>query len=33
MAERIALYDGRLEVRNDEDGFRVTATFPWQAAT
>jgi signal transduction histidine kinase len=33
MAERVALYDGRLEIAGDEDGFRVAARFPWQAAT
>jgi signal transduction histidine kinase len=28
MAERVALYDGRLEIASGGDGFRVTARFP-----
>ncbi len=28
MAERVALYDGRLETSDSEDGFRVVAHFP-----
>lgn len=33
MAERVALYDGRLEIAGEERSFRVAARFPWQATT
>lgn len=33
MAERVALYDGRLDVAGEADGFRVSARFPWRAAS
>ena len=32
MAERVALYDGRLDTVAGNDGFRVTAVFPLAAA-
>lgn len=33
MAERVALYDGRLEIGPEPDGFKVAAQFPLEVGS